>query len=80
MPIINAAASGKGRAFAMRNANSFTPVLIDPAETVSDISSRVQRRAQGKRVDLRAVCRETPQEAEDYWAITLMNMRTGCRR
>lgn len=73
MPIINAAASEEGRAFAMRNANFlFTPVFDfdQAAETVSDISSRAS--SVGRKVNVltfcTVVCRETQQEAEDYWA------------
>ena len=73
MPIINAAASEEGRAFAMRNANFlYTPVFDyeQAAATVTDIAGRA--RGAGRDVNVltfcTVVCRETQQEAEDYWA------------
>jgi len=71
VPILNAAASPQGRAFAMRNADFlFTPVFdCDQArDTVEDVSAKA--RAQGRDVGVftfcTVVCRPTQKEAEEY--------------
>ena len=71
VPIINAAASEEGRAFAMRNADFlFTPVFDfgQAQETVDDIKSKAQ--SVGRNVEVltfcTVVCRPTQKEAEDY--------------
>lgn len=71
VPVLNAAASEEGRAFAMRNADFlFTPVFdFDQAsETVDDINIRAK--AVGRNVNVltfsTVVCRSTQAEAEEY--------------
>jgi len=71
IPVINAAASEEGRAFAMRNADFlFTPVFdFEQAKaTVEDISQKSA--SVGRDVNVltfcTVVCRPTQQEAEDY--------------
>ena len=71
IPVINAAASEEGRAFAMRNADFlFTPVF-DFAQARATVDEISQKSADaGRNVDVltfcSVVCRPTQQEAEDY--------------
>ena len=71
VPIINAAASDEGRAFAMRNADFlFTPVFDfgQARATVEDIKSKAV--SVGRNVEVltfcTVVCRPTQKEADDY--------------
>lgn len=71
IPILNAAASKEGRAFAMRNADFlFTPVftLEHASETVEDIKQKSAEagRDVGVFTFCMVVCRPTQKEAEDY--------------
>jgi len=71
IPILNAAASAEGRAFAMRNADFlFTPVFDfdQAAATVSDVSgaAKTAGRNVGVLTFCTVVCRPTQKEAEDY--------------
>ncbi|NOX50803.1 MAG: LLM class flavin-dependent oxidoreductase [Gammaproteobacteria bacterium] len=71
VPILNAAASQEGRAFALRNANYlFTPVFDfeSGAETVADVQDKARQagRSVGVFTFCSVVCRPTQAEAEDY--------------
>jgi alkanesulfonate monooxygenase SsuD/methylene tetrahydromethanopterin reductase-like flavin-dependent oxidoreductase (luciferase family) len=75
-PIINAAGSPQGRAFAVRNANFlFTPTLDlgRSREEIADLKDKAA--AEGRQVDVltfaHVVCRETEAEARAYWQHTL---------
>ncbi len=71
IPVLNAASSQEGRAFAMRNADFlFTPVFDfeQAAATVKDIKQLAAKakRAVGVFTLSQVVCRPTQKEAEDY--------------
>jgi len=75
-PIINAAGSPQGRAFAVRNANFlFTPALDlgRSRDEIADLKDKAA--AEGRQVDVltfaHVVCRETEAEARAYWQHTL---------
>jgi dimethylsulfone monooxygenase len=72
VPLVNAAGSGEGREFAVRNANFlFTPAIdLSRSETeIADIKDRAQKA--GRQVDVltfsHCVCRPTEAEARDYY-------------
>lgn len=70
-PIINAAGSPQGRAFATRNANFLFTPAIDLTRSVAEIGElKAQANAQGRQVDVltfsHVVCRPSEQEARDY--------------
>lgn len=71
LPILNAAGSGEGRAFAVRNADFlFTPAidLARSAQEVADLEAKGREagRDLGVLTFAHVVCRETEQEARDY--------------
>ncbi len=70
-PIVNAAGSGQGREFAMRNANFLFTPAIDLSRSVEEIADlKKQADANGRSIDVltfsHVVCRPTEQEAKDY--------------
>jgi len=70
--IINAAGSGEGRNFAVRNADFlFTPAIDLTRSKAEILELKEQAKAVGRAVDVltfaHVVCRPTEQEAKDYW-------------
>ena len=71
LPIINAAGSGQGREFAVRNANFLFTPAIDLSRSNEEIAAlRKQATEAGRAVDVltfsHVVCRPTEKEAVDY--------------
>lgn len=71
LPIINAAGSGEGRAFAVANANFLFTPAIDLARSAEEVAAlKAQGQAAGRPIDVltfaHVVCRPTEQEALDY--------------
>jgi alkanesulfonate monooxygenase SsuD/methylene tetrahydromethanopterin reductase-like flavin-dependent oxidoreductase (luciferase family) len=71
-PIINAAGSGEGRDFAVRNANFLFTPAIDLSRSGPEIKElKDKAKDVGKAVDVltfsHVVCRPTEKEAKDYW-------------
>lgn len=76
VPIINAAGSGEGRAFATRNANFLFTPAIDLERSRKEIAElKAQAAAQGRSVDVltfaHVVCRPTEKEAKDWLRYTV---------
>ena len=72
LPIINAAGSGEGRQFAVRNANFLFTPAIDLSRSKPEIHElKDQAKSVGRSVEVltfsHVVCRPTEQEAKDYW-------------
>jgi dimethylsulfone monooxygenase len=70
--IINAAGSGEGREFALRNANFLFTPAIDLSRSGPEIKDlKAKAKAVGRDVDVltfaHVVCRPTEKEAKDYW-------------
>jgi alkanesulfonate monooxygenase SsuD/methylene tetrahydromethanopterin reductase-like flavin-dependent oxidoreductase (luciferase family) len=70
--IINAAGSGEGRNFAVRNADFLFTPAIDLTRSKAEIGElKDQAKSVGRAVDVltfaHVVCRPTEQEAKDYW-------------
>lgn len=71
VPILNAAGSGQGRAFAVRNADFLFTPAIDLARSTEEIAEiKAQSSAAGRSVGVltfsHVVCRPTEKEARDY--------------
>lgn len=71
-PIINAAGSGEGRDFAVRNANFlFTPAIDLSRSGPEILDLKAKGKAVGRDIDVltfsHVVCRPTEKEAKDYW-------------
>jgi FMNH2-dependent dimethyl sulfone monooxygenase len=71
LPIINAAGSGQGREFAVRNANFLFTPAIDLSRSGEEIAAlKAQGKAAGRDIDVltfcHVVCRPTEKEARDY--------------
>jgi alkanesulfonate monooxygenase SsuD/methylene tetrahydromethanopterin reductase-like flavin-dependent oxidoreductase (luciferase family) len=72
LPIINAAGSGEGRQFAVRNANFLFTPAIDLSRSRPEIQElKDQAKSVGRSVEVltfsHVVCRPTEKEAKDYW-------------
>jgi dimethylsulfone monooxygenase len=72
LPIINAAGSGEGRQFAVRNANFLFTPAIDLSRSKPEIQElKDQAKSVGRSVEVltfsHVVCRPTEKEAKDYW-------------
>ena len=72
LPIINAAGSGEGRQFAVRNANFLFTPAIDLSRSKPEIHElKDQAKSVGRSVEVltfsHVVCRPTEREAKDYW-------------
>ena len=72
LPIINAAGSGEGRQFAVRNANFLFTPAVDLSRSKPEIHElKDQAKSVGRSVEVltfsHGVCRPTEQEAKDYW-------------
>ena len=72
-PIINAAGSGQGRDFALRNADFLFTPAIDIARSAAEVADLKARATEvGRTIDVltfsHVVCRPTEQEAKDYVA------------
>lgn len=70
-PILNAASSGEGRAFAVRNADFLFTVLADLEKGRADVTAvKAQAKEAGRKLGVfttsYVVCRPTDQEAHDY--------------
>jgi len=71
LPIINAAGSGQGREFAVRNADFLFTPAIDLSRSGDEIAAlKAQGKAAGRDIDVltfsHVVCRPTEKEAKDY--------------
>ena len=71
-PIINAAGSGEGRDFAVRNADFLFTPAIDLSRSKAEVAELKEKAgAVGRSVEVltfsHVVCRPTEQEARDYW-------------
>jgi alkanesulfonate monooxygenase SsuD/methylene tetrahydromethanopterin reductase-like flavin-dependent oxidoreductase (luciferase family) len=71
LPILNAAGSGEGRAFAIRNADFLFTPAIDLARSTAEVAAlKAQGQAAGRAIDVltfaHVVCRPTAKEAQDY--------------
>ena len=71
LPIINAAGSGQGREFAVKNANFLFTPAIDLSRSGEEIAAlKAQGKAAGRDIDVltfsHVVCRPTEKEAKDY--------------
>jgi alkanesulfonate monooxygenase SsuD/methylene tetrahydromethanopterin reductase-like flavin-dependent oxidoreductase (luciferase family) len=71
-PIINAAGSGEGRQFAVRNADFLFTPAIDLSRSKPEVRElKDQAKAVGRAVEVltfsHVVCRPTEKEAKDYW-------------
>ncbi len=76
VPLVNAAGSGEGRAFAVRNADFLFTPAIDLDRSAAEITAlKAQAIDVGRDVDVltfaHVVCRPTEQEARDYYAHAL---------
>lgn len=72
VPILNAAGSGEGRAFAVRNADLLFTPAVDLERSVKEIADiKAQGREAGRSVGVltfsHIVCRPTEQEAKDFF-------------
>ena len=72
VPIVNAAGSGEGREFAVRNADFLFTPAIDLSRSSAEIAAlKAQAGAVGRGVDVltfaHVVCRPTEKEAKDYY-------------
>lgn len=72
LAIMNAAGSGEGRAFAVRNADFLFCIAVDLAQSAVEVAAiHDQARAQGRNTGAftlsHVVCRPTQREAEDYY-------------
>jgi dimethylsulfone monooxygenase len=72
-PIINAAGSGQGRAFAVQNADFLFTPTIDLARSIEEVAAlKAQAAEAGRAIDVltfsHVVCRPTEREALDYVA------------
>ena len=71
-PIINAAGSGEGRNFAVRNADFLFTPAIDLSRSTPEIGElKDNAKAAGRSIEVltfsHVVCRPTEKEAKDYW-------------
>lgn len=72
MPVVNAAGSGEGRAFATQNADYLFTPAIDLSRSAAEIAAlKAQAAASGRDVDVltfaHVVCRPTAEEARAYY-------------